>query len=110
MSFLDRIPKLWAKKPPPSVDGARTHVLRVEEPAIRLVKTGKWVVHSPTKAVGILVSAADFPNCRVMLVDERGEDSVSITCALTDLKVARLVEIPLKRRPTADAGAVLGYY
>jgi hypothetical protein len=110
VSFLDRIPKLFRKKAPPSPDGVRSHTLLVEEPSIRLVKTGKWVIHTPTKAVGILTSAADFPNCKVMLVNEKGEDSVSIGCALSDLKVARFTEIPAKRRPSAEAAAALGYY
>jgi hypothetical protein len=107
MSFLDRIPGLRRKSTLP--DGVE-HVMLPESTFGGLVKTGKWVVHLPTKVAGILVNVQDFPNCRVMLVDEAGFDLRPITCHLTEVRLAKHAEIPLSRRPSADIAASLGYY
>jgi hypothetical protein len=108
MSFLDRIPGLRRKASLPP--DATEHVMMPEAIGASLIRTGKWVWHGPSKAVGILTSAADFPNCRIMLTDGEGFDLRPITCHLTEIRVAKLLEIPERRRPSADIGASLGYY
>lgn len=88
-----------------------SHVMEVPQRiAGALVKTGKWVVHGPTKQPGILTGVADFPIINVMLVNEVGEDYRAVTCTLADIRIAKLLEIPEKRRPTPLHGASLGYF
>jgi hypothetical protein len=75
-----------------------------------LLKSGRWVFHTRLNLPGILTACADFPQIEVMLVNGEGEDYQSVQAGIADIRTARLLEIPEKRRPSADVGASLGYF
>lgn len=104
MSFLNRF---FKRDPSPPV---LSHVIA---PALRvpgLIKSGKWVFHTRLNLPGILTAAQNFPVLDVMLVNGEGENYQAVQADINDIRIARLLEIPEKRRPTPEIGAALGYF
>lgn len=104
MSFLDRF-----RKPAPA-PMVLSHEIVPAFRAAGLVKAGKWVFHQKLNLPGILTAASAFPLLDVMLVNGEGENYQSIQADINDIRIARLLEIPEKRRPTPEIGASLGYF
>jgi hypothetical protein len=101
----------WFKKsstpePPPAV-----HIFTpYDTPAPSIIKTGKWIWHTPTASPGILTGVDQYLSVVIMLVNELGENFREARCGLADVRIAKLSEIPLARRPTPEDGAFLGYF
>jgi len=74
-----------------------------------LLRTGKWV-YIQDQGVGILTGVANFPEVEVMLIAPSGENLRPVRSHLQQFRIALLQEIPESRRPTASAGAALGYF
>lgn len=73
------------------------------------VTIGKWVVWN--HQVGIVASVIGFPVIEVHLVDADGATISATPAHVQDVRLARYLEIPEKRRPAdyAYAASALGY-
>jgi len=72
------------------------------------MKRGKWVVVKGE--IGIVADLSNANNAIVHLVDDQGLTVKAIQCGVNELKIAKLKDIPLPRRPTTAVGLELGYY
>lgn len=104
MSFLDRILK---RNPAPPV---LSHTIAPAPRVPSLIKSGKWIFHTRLNLPGILTASQNFPVLDVMLVNGEGENYQAVQASLDDIRIARLLEIPEKRRPAPEIGASLGYF
>jgi hypothetical protein len=98
------------RKTSPAQPLGQTHIM---VPALRepsLIKSGKWVYHTRLNLPGILLAAKAFPQLDVMLVNSEGENYQAVQAAISEIRIARLLEIPEKRRPSPEIGASLGYF
>lgn len=105
MNFLQRLLNR-RETPPPVLEHVMAPTLRVGG----LIKAGKWVYHTRLSLPGILTASQNFPLLDVMLVNGEGENFQAVQADINDIRIARLLEIPEKRRPAPDVGASLGYF
>lgn len=72
------------------------------------MKRGKWVVVKGE--IGIVADLSNANFAIVHLVDDKGITVKAIQCGINDVRIAKLQDIPLSRRPTVAVGLELGYY
>ena len=97
--------KFWKKKEAPAP---------VPVPALNLVTPitrMKWVWCQEAQNVGIVTRCDGDGMVNVDLVKEDGTTFSSVRTAAGNIRIAKLAEIPVSRRPNTEAEAnLLGYY
>lgn len=90
---------MWPFKKQPK----QVHVVEVQKPEVSIKRAtggkfrpGMWIVVG--EKVGILKDMNEFGICSIMLVDEHGMNLVEMSVPVAELRQAKQIEIPKKRR------------
>lgn len=105
--------KFWKKKVAEPVQLSLQETLRTAPASAQatLLKKMKWVVHQQTNKIGIITAMDTSGMVQIDLVQADGTTYATCRTQVGNVRIAKLDEIPLCRRPTNPAMAAnLGYF